>query len=331
MPWLHARVHTLREADTPYGVGRAVAAELREWVDDNPSTSDEEGVRVVRGATGFVGRVIIDDQDYEARDVPLWLHAGGGSLDDVREVLAKILEAGEGIGVEDGHHGMTPFMNAASEGQTSVLQVLLDAGADPTFVMRTTGNTSLIRASQWKPETVAFLLQLPEVAMTIDAQNKQGYSALSWASMQGCYGSVKLLLDRGANVETLTYIRGTALAHACSCGHLRIAKLLLAHGANPSHLMEDNVSIFYGAVDQDHDDTANQLAILELLFEAGADIEAPALDGNTPLHAAASMGYVTALRFLLSKNIKIGVRNIWQVTPLHNAVNQEQTESVHMI
>ncbi|KAJ1465870.1 ankyrin repeat-containing domain protein, partial [Baffinella frigidus] len=246
------------------------------------------------------------------------------------EVLAKILEAGEGIGVEDGHAGMTPFMNAALKGQTGVLQVLLDAGADPTFVRKTTGDTSLMCASQWKP-TLAFLLQLPEVAMTINAQNKLGYSALSLASMGGCCDSVKLLLDRGANVESLSHLRGTALNHACSSGHMGVARLLLAHGANPSHLMQDNVSVFLCAVDQYHDDTTNQLAILELLFEAGADIEAPALDGNTPLHAAAEMGYVTVLRFLLSKNINISVRNIKRATPLHLAINGLQTESVHMI
>jgi len=59
-----------------------------------------------------------------------------------------------------------------------------------------------------------------------------GKTALIWASEQGYVEVVKLLLEKGANVDEKNFTGGTALMTALQQGHVEIIKLLIEKGAD---------------------------------------------------------------------------------------------------
>ena len=59
-----------------------------------------------------------------------------------------------------------------------------------------------------------------------------GVSALYWAARNGHCHTVRLLLDRGADVNIADEYGETALHWAAIHGHLDIVKMLIEHGAD---------------------------------------------------------------------------------------------------
>ncbi|CAG8491566.1 13111_t:CDS:2 [Funneliformis mosseae] len=67
----------------------------------------------------------------------------------------------------------------------------------------------------------------------INAKDDQGLALLHWASDQGHLEAVKLLIERGADVNILSDVeKETPLHHACISENLDCARYLYHHGAN---------------------------------------------------------------------------------------------------
>ena len=64
---------------------------------------------------------------------------------------------------------------------------------------------------------------------------------------------------------------------------------------------------------------SGDLAEVERLLNAGADIEARDRWGNTPLHYACINGHTEVARMLLDHGADVGARDQWGDTPLHLA------------
>ena len=66
----------------------------------------------------------------------------------------------------------------------------------------------------------------------VNFQDKNGYTALIWASINGYLEVVKLLLLNGADVNIQTIWGDTALMFASCYGYLEVVKLLLLNGSD---------------------------------------------------------------------------------------------------
>ena len=97
-----------------------------------------------------------------------------------------------------------PLVVACFQGHTEVVQLLIDAGADPDS---------------------------PFEIDVAGEQVKQWGHPLWLAANRGHYEVVKLLLDRGANPNTAVYASGNAVCWAYQYGHKRIADLMFQHGS----------------------------------------------------------------------------------------------------
>jgi ankyrin repeat protein len=266
----------------------------------------------------------LSDQHFPDESVPLWVASGYGDVGDVHELLL----AG-GINIEHGHWGITPLMNAAQEGQDENVELLISWGADTQFVHPGTGDTALIAAATYGYiKVVSILLKQPEPG--VDVQDKDGCTALVWAAVRGEAGIADLLLTHGAKVDLMDKNRSTALTGACSEGYPEIVNLLLKYKADASHVMDDGVTVFHAAVDNDSDPT-KKLEILNILFDAGADINAKTDDNSTALHAAVQMGYRAVVQFLLQKNVCLDGKDSYGCTPLDTAVVCRETEIADML
>ena len=85
------------------------------------------------------------------------------------------------------------------------------------------------------------------------------------AARKGDVAKLKELLDKGVDVNTKTQYGATALAYACDKGHIEVVKLLLERGANVN--VRDT---FYGEVPLGWALQRNNVEIIKLLIEKGA-------------------------------------------------------------
>jgi uncharacterized protein len=109
--------------------------------------------------------------------------------------------------------GQTPFLRAALSGDTSVMRLLVEHGADPNLPTNA-GTTPLMAAAgvnwvvaQTYTESPAALLEAVELCLElgndINAQNSMGLSALLGAANRGSNDIIRLLAERGADLNVI--------------------------------------------------------------------------------------------------------------------------------
>lgn len=107
-------------------------------------------------------------------------------------VVQLLLDNGADVEREN-YLGKTPVLMAVSSGQTNVIHRLLDKGADPDRAHRQDGGTPLHRAAREGCEDVMKLLL--ERGADPHKANQVGATPLHWASVRGNTNMVKMLLD----------------------------------------------------------------------------------------------------------------------------------------
>lgn len=128
---------------------------------------------------------------------------------------------------EKAESGWTPLLYAAAQGYPRIVRMLLDAGANPE-ICNLRGITPLIFGARYGNLDVCKILL--EFGADVDApdQGIEGITALMWASFNGNFGLVRMLLKAKANPLIKSRKGQTALEMAQANGHGGIAKLLRA-------------------------------------------------------------------------------------------------------
>ncbi|MEK6691742.1 MAG: ankyrin repeat domain-containing protein [Nitrospirota bacterium] len=125
-------------------------------------------------------------------------------------------------------NGWTAFITAARDGHTEIIKILLDKGANVNAT-----NYDGATALQWAAgggftEIVKVLLVK---GADVNAKSDNGYTALMWAAMNGYYEIVKILLDKGADVNPKDQWGRSAFKRAEEKRHIDIVELLRKAGA----------------------------------------------------------------------------------------------------
>ena len=126
---------------------------------------------------------------------------------------------------------------AAMYGRAEIVKLLLDRGADPEDADY--GGLTVSYFAIEHPSVLKLLFDAgadPKVVVTYEGSGRgpQGSTLLHEAAKKGAIESVKLLLDRGVNVNPKTPGDFTALHMACSEGNVSMVELLLERKANPT-------------------------------------------------------------------------------------------------
>ncbi|MFO0875463.1 MAG: ankyrin repeat domain-containing protein [Phycisphaerales bacterium] len=138
---------------------------------------------------------------------PLLWAAGLGNADTVRALVA----AGADVTVAD-VNGLTPLLWAAGIGEPASVAVLLDAKADTGAKDSIDGDDALIRAVRsGKDETVKILI---ERGAKVDSHNDKGATALLVAAGSGSLEKIKLLVAAKSDINAKDNSGRTLLDYA---------------------------------------------------------------------------------------------------------------------
>lgn len=126
-------------------------------------------------------------------------------------------------------------------------------------------------------------------------------TALAYAAGERHWEVVKLLLDKGADVDASDYEAGvTALMMAAGDGNLEMAKLLLDKGAAVNATAIGDETPLIDAVSKGH------LEMAKLLLDRGADVNHKPHDSDsqTALNIAKEKGYTHIVEILKAHGAK---------------------------
>jgi ankyrin repeat protein len=218
--------------------------------------------------------------------------------------------------------------------------------------------TSIMIASYFGLEgmTIALL----EQGADFDAKETgRGLAPLSWATIKGHDTIVKLLLQKGADLETKDHYGRTPLIYAVRFGHMDIVNLLLKKGADfevknytdkapvsyaipCGHKATTINSILAQGPEFDVSDNCGRTllsyvaqnghdAVVKLLLAEGADFEVDDCCGRTPLSYAVENGHHTVMNLLLEKGADSEGKDFGGRTPLSYAAENGHDAVVNLL
>jgi ankyrin repeat protein len=212
-------------------------------------------------------------------------------------VLELLVDSGWPLDNTDGA-GNTPLHLAVARGEAGKVSNLLRWGAS-ALIENDAGWTPGMLAQRSSDESLKKLLgvEVAKTSVTIatlrSAQRSpvyKGWSLLSIAAWKGDSELVQIAMDAGEQVNAVDAAGRSALYRAIECDHVNVVEQLLGAGANAS-----DPSLLRLALDR------QQSQIAQLLIRQGADLDAPAPNGETPLHRAVRNGDQATVLALLSE------------------------------
>ena len=189
---------------------------------------------------------------------------------------------------------------------------------------------SLVHAGSYEDFFIAIKQDDPRVISALlsrgfdpDTVDPQGLPGLYLALREGSLKVAQALVDwPKTNVEVRTAADESPLMMACLKGHLEMVKKLIARDADVNK--PGWAPLHYAA-------TNGHLAIMELLLEHHAFVDAESPNGTTPLMMAAHYGTPAAVKLLLESGADPAMKNQLGLSAIdfaHRAGRQDAAELI---
>jgi ankyrin repeat protein len=142
-------------------------------------------------------------------------------------------------------------------------------------------------------------------------KRKDEMSGFEFSCSFGYLEIVQYWLEKGVDVDVVMgELNYTPLYRSCGEGHLKVASLLVSHGADIETPALDGTTPLCAGVMTDH------FNVVQFLVEKGAIVNHKALGGQTPLHLSSFFGRVETMKFLLSNGADATILDDKLSTPL---------------
>lgn len=267
----------------------------------------------------------------------------------VRQLLAK------GADIEaKGQNGLAALSIAAERGNVAIVKLLLEKGADVNAKDQSDETALITAARSGNPDVLELLLEKtshaaeknaalfeatgggPVVIEMEDprpAKNDSKNPAPRPAPESPWVRTVKLLLDRGANLEAWDQYRGTPLLSAAALGQTDIVMLLLERGAD-IHATDSygNTALIVAACECAVATMNSTYDIVKTLLEKGSDVNARNHEGTTALmNAASGFGGSAIVKLLLDNGADPAAKNKDGDTALTLAIKGDRPDKVQLL
>lgn len=238
--------------------------------------------------------------------------------------LKTLLGQSADVNTRDGR-GETPLMYAASVGSLDAMKLLLEKGADVN-AQNQFGSTALI----WSATDLGKVELLLEHGANPNLASKRGRTALLVAAMSDRSAPiVRLLIDKGADVQAKDFLKTTALKAATFGNDTETVRLLLDAGLDPNAADLPGLTPLMMAAGWN-----GNLETVKMLLAKGANVNAvsrpvmglptriaPSKFGNlTALIMAAPFGPPELIQTLLDAGANVNAKDVRGMTPLMLAV-----------
>jgi len=157
-------------------------------------------------------------------------------------------------------------------------------------------------------------------ATVISGQDNDTSLFLIMAAYHGDSDSVRMLIEKGYDVNQVTADGVTSLMYAAGAGHKDVAVLLVESGADLNASPRNGITALAGAV------INNNYDITLYLLQQGADTDLPDNGGVTPLMYAASLDLLDITEALLMFGADPGALDAEGATALHGAAIYAQPD-----
>lgn len=266
----------------------------------NVSFSTESFIEQVRRGEADVVNLFLqagmssNAMDQSGRPALIWA-AGNGQT----AVVERLLQSGADLcGTGRGGASQSALVWAASNGRTEAARALLKAGARACEKDKTRQTAVLSAAVNGYAETLKMLLDRID---DVTWEEKTGAYAL--AAEYGHLDVVRLLLEAGVEVSARPPRGSTALAGAALRGRAEVVKFLLDRGADPNEPVDLSGTVLGAAAAGGH------LPVVNLLLERGARADGAAL------REAAGAGQAEIVARLLDAGVGVNTIDAYK-TPL---------------
>jgi ankyrin repeat protein len=264
-------------------------------------------------------------QKYFEHIIPACLYRPSAAIDDLMNAIHQkaynkiaSLIADE-VDIDQTQYGETPLMSALSRGNTRVVKMLLEAGADANKTAPYyRGKTPLMFALRnGNPESVEALLKYGADVNTI---GPKGMTPLMYAARSGAPVKVNLALEAGANPKYKDKTGNTALNYAASYGSASSVYNLINQAGNvytgthengnPQSTNSRSVTTLMEAA------ASNNHSRIQQLLETGAAINARDKNGYVALVHAIKSASCKASQILIESGADINALDNKKRTPL---------------
>jgi ankyrin repeat protein len=148
---------------------------------------------------------------------------------------------------------------------------------------------------------------------------KSGTTALAMAAAKGNLSLMQFLLSRGARIDKAADTDLWLLKGALVSGKLPVVELVLAKGYTLQEMTSD---LLLMAI------RSNAPEVIKKVLDAGADLEAPDREGNTPLFFAINQHKEQSVLVLLDKKAQVNRKNKDNKTSLDLALMHDKRDPV---
>ena len=248
------------------------------------------------------------------------LHLAATCKKEMPAIVEILVTAGADINARD-KRGATPLIAAAGNHCPDILTILLNKGADPALANRD-GATAAHYLARWEADRIVLAIdELLSARADIDARDRLGRTPLMMTAYSGNTGDdamtvmlargadpdaadrfgntllhllasdsgkkdrvkgVLRLIEAGANLELANKGQMTPLMLAVKSKKTEIVKALLSAGASPDTIDDRGTPLLHSVISCQPE----MLAMLDMLIEAGADVNSRNQSGRTAMHRA---------------------------------------------
>ncbi|WP_310430270.1 ankyrin repeat domain-containing protein [Chamaesiphon sp. VAR_48_metabat_135_sub] len=256
----------------------------------------------------------------------LGLAAERGEVEIIQMLLPRGLNVNEPVGSD----GWTALLSAIKNGHRSVVQLLVTAGANVNVWSR--GETPILLAAKCEErEIYNYLYPLVNTIIRLCAdrdgehllqatrkrrireQNRPVEKFIEMATM-GNIDEINRAIEIGVEIDEIGAKGHTALMAAAYYGHRSIVNTLLAAGANPNLLSDDDglgLGMTALMLTAGSFFASNRQQVMKLLIAGGADINQRGAGGKTAIfHAAlAGSGYADCVETSIAAGADLDLRD----------------------